>query len=305
MYLYILRHGTTKWNMEHLIQGQTDTELDEFGRLMAVETAKGLAREGITFDKVYSSPLSRSYETAKLVAPDSEIIVDERLKELSFGFMDGGKVEVMAADESCPFRFFKSAPDRYEEEVRKLCGFDSSDVDLVSGASDLSKLDNSIEPPELLSDLCARARSFLEEVIEPYVRSGSTDRSAHSGITSDDKADEKFLISTHGALSKALLMHIRGESDLSKFWGDGLLPNCGFAVVSVEAVSDSEPDALSGGNLQSGLGMLSEGNLKSGSGMLSEGNLKSGLGASVKYEIINPSAVFYDDDIKNKAPKLL
>ena len=227
MYLYILRHGTTKWNMEHLIQGQTDTELDEFGRLMASETAHGLKKAGIAFDRVYTSPLKRAYETARIVAPDTEITSDDRLKELSFGFMDGGKVEVMSADENCPFRYFKTAPDKYEEEVRKLgCGNDA---------------------PETLSNLCVRAKSFLQEVIEPMADS-----------------EERILISTHGALSKALLMHIRGESDLGKFWGEGLLSNCGFAVVKV---------GLKGGTTQ--------------------------------YEVENPSKVFYDDSIKDKAPKLL
>ena len=45
--------------------------------------------------------------------------------------------------------------------------------------------------------------------------------------------NSSVLISAHGALSKALLMYIRGESDLSKFWGDGLLPNCGIAIVDL------------------------------------------------------------------------
>ncbi len=228
MYLYILRHGTTEWNMQHLIQGQTDIPLDDFGKLMASETKKGLDQKRISFDRTYSSPLKRALETAQLVS-DNECITDDRLKELSFGYMDGGKVEQMTADETCPFSFFKSAPDKYEEAILNLRHISDEDM------------------PEKLSNLCDRAKSFLTQKIEPLADSG-----------------ENILISTHGALSKALLMHIRGEKDLSEFWGDGLLPNCGFAIIKLSKNGDA-----------------------------------------IKYEIINDSVTFYNEEIKKQAPKLL
>ncbi|WP_026512101.1 histidine phosphatase family protein [Butyrivibrio sp. LC3010] len=311
MKLYILRHGTTEWNNRHLIQGQTDIPLDDFGRLMAKATGEGLRKKGITFDKVYSSPLKRSVETARIVlgqqgditdddynrdriiysqkenitdedrqsiaedSPQIEIITDDRLKELSFGFMDGGKVEEMTADDNSPFRFFKTAPDKYEEAV-------------LSWRRDNlpSVIQNNSESPELLSELCERAKEFLTTVIEPMVfenyseTEGNLDEYLNQEVNQNLKRDlnrnlnqdmnqalnqdTSVLISVHGALSKALLMHIRGERNLAEFWGEGLLPNCGIAIVTLQ-IKNGKPD----------------------------------------YHIDNPAAVFYDESIKAKAPKLL
>ncbi|WP_026660849.1 histidine phosphatase family protein [Butyrivibrio sp. AC2005] len=283
MKIYILRHGTTEWNNKRLIQGQTDIPLDEFGILMAKETGKGLNKKGIKFDRVYSSPLSRAYETAKIILESytlentiPSIITDDRLKELSFGFMDGGNVMEMQEDMHCPFRYFKSAPDKYEEEViawrkknlnspKSFSAVDSDSPELLSHMSSsapelLSHVDSGTpkpighvdsNAPELLSELCKRAGDFMNQVIEPLALS------AENSCTN-------ILISVHGALSKALLMYIRGESDLAKFWGDGLLPNCGMAIVDLSFMDDAPI-----------------------------------------YNILEESIVFYDDSIKNMAPKLL
>lgn len=67
MEIYILRHGTTVWNKEHRIQGNTDIPLDPVGVEMARQTGARLREAGIRFDRVWSSPLSRAYETALLV----------------------------------------------------------------------------------------------------------------------------------------------------------------------------------------------------------------------------------------------
>lgn len=135
MNIYILRHGETDWNKKKLLQGQTDTDLNEYGRELARETAKGL--KDIEFDYVFSSPLKRAYETAKLALGERniDIITDERLKEVSFGDFEG-----MPADKR-PEEFdkFFSAPGEYKA---------------VNGAESYEKL-------------CARTKAFLDEVIIP------------------------------------------------------------------------------------------------------------------------------------------
>ncbi len=86
MNLYILRHGQTDYNLMGKFQGQVDIELNENGIKQAQETAKELST--IQFNKVFSSPLSRAVQTAELVTR-SEITLDSRITERSFGLLEG------------------------------------------------------------------------------------------------------------------------------------------------------------------------------------------------------------------------
>jgi 2,3-bisphosphoglycerate-dependent phosphoglycerate mutase len=62
--LVILRHGQTEYNKLHLITGQKDVPLTEVGEEQAREA--GALISHIRFDKVYSSNLSRAFNTAAL-----------------------------------------------------------------------------------------------------------------------------------------------------------------------------------------------------------------------------------------------
>jgi broad specificity phosphatase PhoE len=85
--LTLIRHGITEWNMTGKFQGHTDTPLSEEGRMQAQALAKHLKRAKV--DRVYSSPLSRAVETAQIAFPSSEIIQDDRLREMNFGEFEG------------------------------------------------------------------------------------------------------------------------------------------------------------------------------------------------------------------------
>lgn len=89
MRLYILRHGETDWNLKRLVQGVTDIPLNEYGRYLAKETAKGF--QDISIDLVYTSPLKRAKETAQLVLKGKEytMIEDSRIQEMGFGEYEG------------------------------------------------------------------------------------------------------------------------------------------------------------------------------------------------------------------------
>lgn len=139
MEIYIVRHGETTWNKKRLLQGSTDIELSEKGIELAKVTSEKIAE--VHFDKVYSSPLSRAYETAKILRGDRniEIIKDGRLRELSFGSNEGKNSLEMQADESNPFHYFFSQPELYVAP----------------------------EDGETLEHICERAKEFLQEVIEP------------------------------------------------------------------------------------------------------------------------------------------
>lgn len=89
MKLYILRHGETDWNQKRFVQGSTDIPLNEYGRYLARETAKGF--QEVEIDVVYTSPLIRAKETAQLVLAGKQYtMIDEpRIQEMCFGTYEG------------------------------------------------------------------------------------------------------------------------------------------------------------------------------------------------------------------------
>lgn len=139
MEIYIVRHGETVWNAKKLLQGSTDIELNENGRALAGETGENL--EDVHFDRIYSSPLIRAYETACLIRGHRNIpiIRDDRLRELCFGVNEGKDFSKLLKDEKDPFHYFFKRPELYQAP----------------------------ENGETLEHICKRAAEFMREVIEP------------------------------------------------------------------------------------------------------------------------------------------
>lgn len=87
--LILVRHGETAWNRERRMQGQTDTALSDIGRAQAA--ALGLRMKEAHIDALYSSDLSRAYDTAAAVAVHTghEIRKEPLLRERTFGIFEG------------------------------------------------------------------------------------------------------------------------------------------------------------------------------------------------------------------------
>ncbi len=85
--LVVLRHGQTDLNASGRFQGQADIPLNAVGIAQAEAARRRLA--GVTFDAVYSSPLSRALDTARLIRPDADIATDPRLMEIDVGSWSG------------------------------------------------------------------------------------------------------------------------------------------------------------------------------------------------------------------------
>lgn len=87
--LYLIRHGETELNTAGVFYGWTDCGISEKGVAQAEDLADIL--QGVDFDAVISSSLSRAVVTAVIVSgytPD-EIKMDDRLRELNFGDWEG------------------------------------------------------------------------------------------------------------------------------------------------------------------------------------------------------------------------
>jgi probable phosphoglycerate mutase len=89
----LVRHGETLWNAERRLQGWLDIPINDTGRKQAAQLARHLASAAFTTDihAVYSSDLSRAYDTACIATPhmDKPILRDPRLRERSYGIYQG------------------------------------------------------------------------------------------------------------------------------------------------------------------------------------------------------------------------
>ncbi len=75
-YITLLRHGESVGNAESRWQGRADYPLTERGRAQARALAKRWKDEGVSFERIISSPLIRAKETADLIAHEWNLPVE-------------------------------------------------------------------------------------------------------------------------------------------------------------------------------------------------------------------------------------
>ena len=89
MKLYLIRHGETDLNKKRILQGQTNSELNDYGRELARLTAEGLME--VPFDLAFTSPLKRAKETAQIILSGRNVplLEETRIQEISLGEYEG------------------------------------------------------------------------------------------------------------------------------------------------------------------------------------------------------------------------
>jgi probable phosphoglycerate mutase len=85
--IYLARHGETEWSKSGQHTGRTDIPLTSAGEAAAKRIGTRLA--GITFARVFSSPLGRARRTAELAGFTPEI--DPELMEWNYGDCEARK----------------------------------------------------------------------------------------------------------------------------------------------------------------------------------------------------------------------
>ena len=85
--LIAIRHGQTRWSTTGRHTGRTDIPLTSQGRQEARDAARTLRRWQL--DRAYTSPLLRARDTADLVEPSCELVIDESLVEWDYGVYEG------------------------------------------------------------------------------------------------------------------------------------------------------------------------------------------------------------------------
>lgn len=142
MNVYFLRHGETSANKEGRIQGRIDIPLNEYGIELAQITRDGIEKEGILFDIIYASPLSRARETAEIVkgSQKAPIVLDDRIMEMAFGDAEG--------------MYIKDIKEKPAYENLRYCFSKPSKYKAENGA-------------EGYDEIMARAKDFLENELRP------------------------------------------------------------------------------------------------------------------------------------------
>lgn len=132
MIIYLIRHGETDYNLQHKIQGRTDTVLNETGITQA-KIAKEQFNK-LDIDIIICSTLTRAKQTASILNEDKQIktIYSDLLVERNFGVLEGT---------------YKN-----EEEFKEMMKDDSIFV----------------KDMETLPMLYARAKEVVDKVIKEY-----------------------------------------------------------------------------------------------------------------------------------------
>jgi broad specificity phosphatase PhoE len=93
--VYVARHGETAWSLSGQHTGLTDLPLTERGERNARRLGERL--KGLSFAKVFTSPLQRAVKTCELAGFGAEAEVDRDLLEWNYGEYEGRRTaEIMA-----------------------------------------------------------------------------------------------------------------------------------------------------------------------------------------------------------------
>jgi 2,3-bisphosphoglycerate-dependent phosphoglycerate mutase len=195
--LVIVRHGESTWNHLNLFTGWHDVPLSAAGEAEAAAAGTTLAAEGLWFDVVHTSVLTRATQTAEITLaalgqPWLPVERSWRLNERHYGALQGLDKRATA--------------EKYGPEQTKVWRR-SYDVPPPPVAEDdpehprqdprYRRLAPDVLPAsECLKDVVARALPYWYDVVVPQLRAGLT-----------------TLIVAHGNSLRALVKHLEGISD--------------------------------------------------------------------------------------------
>jgi 2,3-bisphosphoglycerate-dependent phosphoglycerate mutase len=195
--MVVVRHGESTWNRENLFTGWHDVPLSDRGEEEATVAGATLAAEGLWFDVVHTSVLTRATQTAdRLLAalgqPWLPVERSWRLNERHYGALQGLDKRATAA---------KYGPEQ-TYVWRRSYDVPPPPVDPTSPehpANDrrYHRLAPTVLPAsECLKDVVARVLPYWYDAVVPDLRAGLT-----------------VLIVAHGNSLRALVKHLEGISD--------------------------------------------------------------------------------------------
>lgn len=114
---YLTRHGQTDSNLSGILQGQSlDAPLNDMGMKQAKSIGEYLKTQDHLIDRIISSDLIRSYQTAQIIGEILGVGVetDIRLREMNYGSWEGNFLdELMKTPEG---KIWKENPSKWQIE---------------------------------------------------------------------------------------------------------------------------------------------------------------------------------------------
>ena len=158
MNLRLIRHAESTANVEDRWQGRVDFPLSVNGCLQADLLRSRLEREEYVPSRIYTSPLSRASETARVISSnwDRSPVLWDDLTEIDVGILSGLRVA--------------EAVERFPEVARNVAS--TRDFDLVNGA-------------ETYSDRTSRAQRVVNRLMGEHDNADRVLVITHGGIMID------------------------------------------------------------------------------------------------------------------------
>lgn len=196
--LFLLRHGEGAWNKENRFCSWVDQKLSENGVKEAQDCGRLLKEQGIKFDLVFTSILSRSVQTAWLALEVMgqewvPVVKSWRLNERHYGSLIGlnrAEMAVLHGEEKVKLwrRSYDITPPLIDESHPYFLEIYN---DRRYTTCDVTK--EKLPRAESLKEVLDRLMPYWDSTIAPQIRNGRT-----------------VLISAHGNSCRALLKHMEG-----------------------------------------------------------------------------------------------
>ncbi len=198
--LVLVRHGLSSFNEKGLIQGRTDDSyLTDVGYEQALKSGKALS--GISFNKIYSSPLVRAAETAKTIQQNlkggNNIIYDKNLLEVDLGSWSGLTINEIKNKYPENYLLWKNDPENLK----------------------LKNIQNLTYKP--IQELYDQANEFIKNIFKVYT----------------EKNEANILIIGHNAILRCLILLLIGQP--KKGFRKIKLDNASFSILNISKYRNS------------------------------------------------------------------
>jgi len=194
-YVALLRHGQSQWNLENRFTGWVDVDLTAEGEAQAKRSGVLLGQSGATFDKLYTSVLTRAVRTGNIALENAKlnwlpVVKDWRLNERHYGALTGGnKAEAAAKHGEEQVKVWRRSYDVPPPPLAPGGEYDFSKDRRYAGIANLPAT-------ESLKTTLDRVLPYWNEAIAPDLRAG-----------------KGLIIAAHGNSLRAIVKHLFGVSD--------------------------------------------------------------------------------------------